>query len=220
MPCVRLAATFPGITECRCELGTSVLPATGDWIWASLPSDSHEHSSLSKDGGRTWTHHVQMPSEGGWYAAGALITRAVQFAPQFVVLSAFAALTDPERSRRVVTVAGTKVAAIGLSAVAVLALVGPWLVPAVLGAGFDRVGRVAWLYALLGTLLAVNQLLVAQRVARHDESIAWAVWTATVLLGVVVLGGVTHGIVSLVTAVLVVNVVLAAGLVWRLSARP
>lgn len=48
-----------------------VLAATGDWIWASLPSDSDERSSLSKDGGRTWTHHVQMPSEGGWYAAGA-----------------------------------------------------------------------------------------------------------------------------------------------------
>jgi O-antigen/teichoic acid export membrane protein len=32
------------------------------------------------------------PRESGWYAAGALITRAIQFAPQFVVISAFAVL--------------------------------------------------------------------------------------------------------------------------------
>lgn len=51
-----------------------VLAATGDWIWASLPSDSHEHSSLSKDGGHTWTHHVQMPSEGGWYLTWATLS--------------------------------------------------------------------------------------------------------------------------------------------------
>lgn len=49
-----------------------VLAATGDWIWAELPSDrADESSSLSKDGGRTWTHHIGMPSEGGWFRAGA-----------------------------------------------------------------------------------------------------------------------------------------------------
>ena len=160
------------------------------------------------------------PHASGWYAAGALITRAVQFAPQFVVISAFAALTDAARSRKVLTVAGTKVAAIGLAAVAALAVVGPWLVPAVLGADFERVGRIAWLFALAGTLLALNQLLVAQRVARHDESIAWGVWAATGILGAAVLGGFTHGIVALVSLVLAVNVVLAAGMTWRLTAKP
>lgn len=48
-----------------------VLAATGDWIWAVLPSDSaSDSSSLSKNGGRTWTHHIDMPSEGGWFTAG------------------------------------------------------------------------------------------------------------------------------------------------------
>ena len=49
-----------------------VLAATGDWIWTVLPSDSaSDSSSLSKNGGRTWTHHIGMPSEGGWFTAGA-----------------------------------------------------------------------------------------------------------------------------------------------------
>ena len=49
-----------------------VLAATGDWIWAVLPSDrADDTSSLSKDGGRSWTHHIGMPSEGGWFRAGA-----------------------------------------------------------------------------------------------------------------------------------------------------
>lgn len=162
--------------------------------------------------------------ESGWYAAGALIARAVQFAPQFVVLSSFAALTDRDRSRQVLAIAAAKVAAIGTAAVVFMAVVGPWIVPAVFGADYRSIGRVAWIFALVGTLLAGNQLLVTQRVARHDESIAWAVWLAVLVLGAGALALATWatsaGVVALAVLVAVVNAVLATGLVWRLTARP
>lgn len=48
-----------------------VLAATGDWIWAMLPGDSTvDNTSLSKDGGRTWTRLGMMP-ESSHYVAGA-----------------------------------------------------------------------------------------------------------------------------------------------------
>ncbi|MFN8189644.1 MAG: hypothetical protein U0R78_04240 [Nocardioidaceae bacterium] len=158
--------------------------------------------------------------ESGWYAAGALVTRAVQFAPQFVVLSAFAALTDADRSRQVLRAATAKVAGIGLLAVLSLAALGPWLVPAVLGRDFAHVGHWAWLFALLGTLLAHNQLLVAQRVARHDEAIAWGIWATVLALAGAALVGAADSVVTLVMVVTIANALLAAGLVWRLWRRP
>ncbi len=160
------------------------------------------------------------PHGSGWYAAGALVTRAVQFAPQFVVLSAFAALTDAERSAAVLRIAAAKVAAIGLAATLALLAIGPWLVPKVLGHQFAEVGGTAWLFALLGTLLAGNQLLVAQRVARHDEVVAVGVWAAVAVLCTVVLLRPGGEVLTLVSIVVGVNALLAAGLVTRLAARP
>jgi O-antigen/teichoic acid export membrane protein len=160
------------------------------------------------------------PHGSGWYAAGALVTRAVQFAPQFVVLSVFAALTDSERSLAVLRVATAKVAAIGLAATVGMLALGPWLVPKVLGPRFAEVGGTAWLFALLGTLLAVNQLLVAQRVARHDEVVAVGVWaTVGVLCSVVALRPAGE-VLTLVTVVVALNAMLGAGLVARLLTRP
>ena len=112
------------------------------------------------------------------YAAGGLIARAVQFAPQFLVISSFAAFTDPARTRRAVRDAALKMTAFGAAAVAGSALLGPMVVPLVLNSQFERTGELAWLFALLGTLLAVNQLLLAQRIARHDERAALGVWVA------------------------------------------
>jgi O-antigen/teichoic acid export membrane protein len=159
------------------------------------------------------------PHSSGWYAAGALVTRAVQFAPQFVVLSAFASLTDAERSRRVLRIALAKVIAIGLFATTVLAAVGPWLVPKVLGSDFAEVGDHAWLFALIGTLLALSQLLVAQRVARHDERVAWGVWSAVAVLIIAVNLTAVSSFLGVATVVLVVNGCLGLGLGLRAALR-
>ncbi|HEY3016210.1 MAG TPA: hypothetical protein VGJ41_13920 [Nocardioides sp.] len=163
---------------------------------------------------------IALPAHAsGLYAAGALITRAVQFAPQFVALSAFAQLTDPATSRRVLAVAAGKMSVMGLAATLFLVPVGPVVVPMVFGSEFAGVGHLAWLFAVLGTLLALNQLLVAQRVARHDEAIAGFVWLAAgSLCGVVLLllGG---SVVQVLVAGVTVNAVLAVGLAGRCVSR-
>jgi len=158
-------------------------------------------------------------SDAGRYAAGALITRAVLWAPQFVGVSAFAAMTDRHRTRSQLRVALIKVA--GLGAVAVLALwvLGPPLFAFVFGDDYRKVAHLAWLFGALGSLLAVNQLLVLQRVARHDEPAAALSWTSAAVAIVLVAGWFHGSVVQIVTALCAVNVVLVVALYRRAQVR-
>jgi len=158
--------------------------------------------------------------ESGLYAAGALVIRAVMFAPQFVTMSSFAALTDARRSQRLLVVAAGKVAAIGVTAAAVLAVVGPWLVPAFLGQEFASIGEEAWVFAIVGTMLALNQLIVAQRIARHDEASATVLWLAAAALVAVVATWLHGSVLEVAIAGLLVNAVVLAVLAGRAVSRP
>lgn len=163
---------------------------------------------------------IALPNhDSGLYAVGAMIARAVQFAPQFVALSAFAALTDPRRTRRVLAAAAGKVAGIGLAASLFLAVAGPWLVPLVFGDDFAYVGGLAWLFAVIGSFLALNQLLVAQRVARHDEVVSVVVWLGTAALIVVAVGWANGSVLQVAGAALVANAVVAVVLAVRCTIR-
>lgn len=164
---------------------------------------------------------VALPGgDSGLYAAGAMIARAVQFAPQFVALSAFAALTDAARTRQVLAVASAKVAAVGLAACLGLVVLGPWVVPLVFGEDFSDVGHLAWLFALIGTCLALNQLLVAQRVARHDEVVSVIVWLGTGLFGAAVVVWWHGSVLEVALAALGANLAVASVLAGRALARP
>jgi O-antigen/teichoic acid export membrane protein len=163
----------------------------------------------------TLGHH-----QAGIYSAGALVARAVQFAPQFIVLASFARLTDVAASRAVLWRAGGRLIAIGLLATLGAAVTAPWAVRLVFGGGYRELAHVVWVFAVLGTLLALNQLLLSQRVARHDERAAVAVWLATVAFasaGALVPGLSPAGLVALAC---VANLALAAVLVARIAARP
>lgn len=160
------------------------------------------------------------PHRAGQYAAAALVARAVQFAPQFVMLSTFTGLTSLENSRRLLVVGAAKVLAIGATATALLAVVGPVVLPAVLGAAYQQAGRQAWVFAVLGTVMALNQLLVAQRVARNDEAAGLGVWFAVALLCLLVLGLPQPQVLTVVLAGVGVNVLLMAGMTVRVLVRP
>lgn len=159
-------------------------------------------------------HHA-----AGLYSVGALITRAVQFAPQFLVVSTFTRFTDPATARRALVRASRQLLGIGGLAVVGAAVLGPLVIPVVFGHGYDQLGHVAWAFAALGTVLALNQLLLSQRIAGHDESASALVWAAAVVfaVGAFVLPGLSWvGLVGLAGGV---NVVLAAGLAFRVRRR-
>ncbi|MEP7091215.1 MAG: polysaccharide biosynthesis protein [Nocardioidaceae bacterium] len=120
--------------------------------------------------------------QAGLYAGGLILSKAVLFLPQFVVVIAFPSMSKNGAGPRmhllslglvlligVVTVAGVAV----LSSLAVVFVGGPAYV--------DLQGRL-WVFAALGTLLAMIQLMVYGVVARQRQRMVFVVWGALAVL--------------------------------------
>ena len=150
--------------------------------------------------------------EAGLYAAGQIVSKAVLFLPSFVTILVF-----PMLSRR-----GSGVAAnLHLHGVAAVALIGSlcvlatWAAPGLAlrfagGDAYSGVGPQLWLFALLGTVLAMNQLLVQTAIARRRTAVVWWVWAALGVFAGAFLGVRDHG--DLLRLVLATDAVLCVGL--------
>ncbi len=124
--------------------------------------------------------------DAGLYASGLILTKAVLFLPTFVTVLAYPVLARRGHHRHVHHRGLLIIAAIGFVAVCgVLALPGLGLA-FVGGPAYAGVRADLWVFATLGTVTAMVQLLVQTAVARqHRTAVAW-VWgaLATVLVGV------------------------------------
>lgn len=134
---------------------------------------------------------VHLPArEAGLYASGLILTKAVLFLPTFVTVMAFPTLARRTGPRHLHLAGLAVVLAIGLVVVGgVLAL--PRLALAFVGGpAYAAVQPYLWLFALLGTVIAMIQLLVQTALARGHRSAVWWVWGAfaTVLVVVAFLG--------------------------------
>ncbi len=124
-----------------------------------------------------------LPAEAaGLYAAGLIVTKAVLFLPQFVVIISFPTLSGGFGRRRALTLSLVAVAVLGL-----LSTVGAYLLPSVVlffvgGAAFDAIGPELWMFALVGTALSVVQLLLFSELARQGRSATWFIWAALAVL--------------------------------------
>jgi O-antigen/teichoic acid export membrane protein len=120
------------------------------------------------------------PAESGLYAAGLILTKAVLFLPTFVAVVAYPTLARRGGRRHVHHVGLLLVLAIGLVVVlGVLAM--PALALAFVGgAAYAAVEPDLWLFALLGTVTAMVQLLVQTALARRHRSAVWWLWGALV----------------------------------------
>jgi hypothetical protein len=159
-------------------------------------------------------------SAAGLYAAGALVSRAAYWGPQFVAVSVFARLTHPTHGHRLLFRAALAVGGMGVGCTVLAATAGPWLLPKVLGSAYSEVAGVVWIFAFSGSLLALCQLFVTGRVARRDDPAAGLPWVAA-LVEVVLVGGWLHGsVVEIATATVGVNAILLCLLAARTSAHP
>ena len=142
----------------------------------------------------------------GLYAAGLILTKAVLFLPQFVVVVAYPSLSSGGRAPRAL---GTGLGLILLAGGAVC--IGAWLFS---GLALDFIGgreyaalqSYLWAYALLGTILGMLQLLVYTVLARREQA-----WSLVVWLGVVVLVGgalLSNTVAGLLTIVIVTDLAL------------
>lgn len=138
----------------------------------------------------------------GLYAAGLILTKAVLFLPQFVVVLAFPSMGGGAprrilvRSVAVVAVIGVCVT-LGVKVLSSLALV------FVGGSEYAEIEDRLWVFALLGMLLSMLQLLVYSVLARQARSSILVLWVGLLVL---VLAGVgADSVSSLVTRVAVVD---------------
>jgi len=120
--------------------------------------------------------------QAGLYAGGLILTKAVLFLPQFVVVIAFPSMSKRDAGRRMHLTSLGAVFAIGVVTVAATAALSALALVFVGGSQYaDLQGRL-WIFACLGTLLAMIQLLIYNIVARQRQRTVLLIWAALVAL--------------------------------------
>ncbi|RYB92143.1 polysaccharide biosynthesis protein [Nocardioides oleivorans] len=159
--------------------------------------------------------------DAGLYAAGLIMAKVMLFLPQFVVVIAFPDMATPDNRTRALVRSLAAVAVIGAVAVVAAKLLSGIAMFFVGGADFGEVEDLLWLFALLGTVLAMLQLQVYAVLARQSRRAVVLLWAA--LAVVVAVGLQADSVARLVTSVLVVDVVLLVVLTiasLRMSDQP
>jgi O-antigen/teichoic acid export membrane protein len=162
--------------------------------------------------------------DAGLYAGGLILTKAVLFLPQFVVVVAFPSMSTTQERRRALTVSLSLVAAIGAAVTVAAALLPQLALIFVGGDRYDEISDHLWIFAILGTVLSMLQLLVYSVLARQGQRSVYLVWAAFVAM--VGLGLTCSTLRQLLTVVISVDALLLAVLlsislfVTRPSHRP
>jgi O-antigen/teichoic acid export membrane protein len=141
-------------------------------------------------------------SEAGLYAAGLIMAKAILFLPQFVVVVAFPSMSKEETSRTTLLLAVLTSAALGAIGVLGTLLFPDWALLFVGGDDFSAIKDDLWKFAIVGTALAIVQLLVYSALARRQGRAVVVIWTALVVLVALALTmGTASSLVLLVVAV-------------------
>jgi O-antigen/teichoic acid export membrane protein len=159
--------------------------------------------------------------DAGLYASGLIMAKVMLFLPQFVVVVAFPDMASPASRRRALVRSLLLVAALGVVMVVAARVLSGLAMVFVGGAEFGEVEDLLWVFAVLGTLLAMLQLQVYAVLARQGRRTVVVVWAA--LAAVVALGLRTESVAGLVGVVVAVDAILLAVLTiasLRLSRQP
>ncbi|QWZ09418.1 oligosaccharide flippase family protein [Nocardioides panacis] len=120
--------------------------------------------------------------QAGLYAGGLILTKAVLFLPQFVVVIAFPSMSRAGDDRRAHLVTLTAVLGIGLVAVLGVTVLSALAVVFVGGSEYADLQGLLWGFAVLGTLLSLIQVMVYEVVARQHQRMVLVVWTTLLVL--------------------------------------
>jgi O-antigen/teichoic acid export membrane protein len=158
--------------------------------------------------------------QAGLYAGGLILTKAVLFLPQFVVVVAFPSMSTVEQRRTTLLRSLALVSLLGaLCTVGAVVLSGVAMV-FIGGQQYVDVESRLWMFAILGTMLSMLQLLVYSVLARQGTRSALLVGAAVAAVLVASLWVTTLG--QLVTAVTIIDALLFATLLalslWRMRA--
>lgn len=150
--------------------------------------------------------NVMSDHETGLYASGLILTKAMLFLPQFVVIVAFPTMATGSGRRKALVVSLALVAALGSVGTLAAWLLSGIAIRFVGGADYAEVEARLWIFAILGTLLSMIQLLIYSVLARQGTRSVYVVWLA--LLTLVGVGLTTETVLGLVTTVVAVDVAL------------
>ena len=148
--------------------------------------------------------NVMSDHESGLYAGGLILTKAMLFLPQFVVIVAFPSMATGSERRKALVVSLSLVAALGTVGTLASWLLSGIAIRFVGGAKYTDVEPRLWIFAILGTLLSMIQLLVYSVLARQGKRSVYVVWLA--LATMVGLGLTADSVLGLVTIVVLVDV--------------
>jgi len=161
---------------------------------------------------------VMSDSEAGLYASGLIMAKAILFFPQFVVVIAFPSMSEQGASRKTLALALTVCAALGSLGVLATLLLPDLALLFVGGDEFAAIKDDLWLFAIVGTLLSMLQLLVYSSLARRQGRAVIIIWTALVVL--VALAVTLTTATALVTLVVCVDAALFVALFALAASQP
>jgi O-antigen/teichoic acid export membrane protein len=154
----------------------------------------------------------------GIYAAGLILAKALMFLPQFVVVIAFPDLSTVANRRQALLKSLAVVGGTGVAGIVVAFFLRGLALVFVGGSAYVDVQDRLWLFAVLGTVLSMLQLLVYAVLARSGRRPVLLVWLAFVAVVVVGLRATT--VTGLLTVVLTCDSLLLAALLLTDVLRP
>ncbi len=149
--------------------------------------------------------------QAGLYAAGLIMVKAVLFLPQFVVVLAFPSMSDASVARATLFKSLLVVVALGAATSLGALVLSGLAVVFVGGAEYSAIQDQLWVFAVLGTVLSLVQLLIYSVLARQARRAVLLVYAA--LVAVVGVGQLAGSVNELMLLVLTVDLVLLASLV-------
>ncbi|TKJ24810.1 polysaccharide biosynthesis protein [Blastococcus sp. CCUG 61487] len=126
-------------------------------------------------------HHLS-PDLAGEYAVASIFAKVAFWLPQGVSVVLLPRLVHQGARRRMLPAAIALVAAVGIVLTSATAVLGARALPLVGGAEYGAaLGGATWIFAMLGSLFALAQLLLYSGIAAADRIAAVAVWCAVAL---------------------------------------
>jgi len=129
-----------------------------------------------------------MPGKGaeaaaaGLYAGGLIVTKALLFLPQAVVVIAFPSMSAVGTRLRALLTSLGAIAGLGVLGIGGTAVLSGLALVFVGGDDYSAIQHRLWLFAVIGTFLSLLQLLVYSALARQHRAASLLVWTAVVVL--------------------------------------
>jgi O-antigen/teichoic acid export membrane protein len=146
--------------------------------------------------------------DAGLYAGGLILTKAVLFLPQFVIIVAFPAMSTATERRTALTRSLLLVGGLGVCATLGALLVKNLALVFVGGDEYSEIASTLWVFAILGTALSMLQLLVYSVLARQGRRPVYLVWAG--FLTVVGVGYFLSSLHALITLVVITDLALFA----------